>query len=111
MSMNYFNFRFLALVGLSVLLSACDDKQEAKQEIKDEPVDVVGTEALNAKLVGALKDISREQTSVHDGNNKKVLEQLSEADRQSLIDLTIDSSSKKVVDDANKVLKNSEPQN
>ena len=75
----------------------------------EEPVDKPATQALNNKLLGTLLDISREQSVSEENSNKRALEQLSEADRQALIDMTIESSSKKVADDASDLLESLEP--
>lgn len=135
--MKYFNlsFKVSAALVLSLLLSACDEKpanidpnsevattsntkaaqaetenEAFRESTVEEEIDVAGTEALNAKLLSTLEGISRQQTATHEDSSKASLEQLSEADRQALIDITIESSSKKVGEDARKVLENSEPQ-
>lgn len=80
-----------------LLLSACSDKPA-------EPVDEEGTQKLNAKLLESMQEISDAQTEKAEGAGEKELERLSEADRQALIDLTIDESAEAVKEDADKVV-------
>jgi len=111
-----------ALLALSTLLIGCSDKADPEPNGTDlssnkeaisvseeasviaEPVDERATQAINEKLIGALEGISREQTASEENIGKEALEQLSESDRQALIDMTIESSSRKVSEDADQVL-------
>ena len=94
----------LAFIG-SVLLACGDSKEETKEVVEvPEPVDVKATEQLNAKLLESMQEISDQHIDDVEDAGKEALEQLSEADRQALIDLTIDESSKAVSEDAEKVV-------
>ena len=94
----------LAFIG-SVLLACGDSKEETKEVVEvPEPVDVKATEQLNAKLLESMQEISDQHIDDVEDAGKETLEQLSEADRQALIDLTIDESSKAVSEDAEKVV-------
>lgn len=133
--MTYLNLKLSLLLSFGLLLTACNDKQseaERKQDstgenvalpvvvsepndeapqapVAEEPTDQTGTQVLNGKLLGVLEGISREQTMIQEDSSQKSLEELSEADRRALIDMTIESSSKKVGEDANELLENLEP--
>ena len=71
----------------------------------NEPVDVEATNALNSQLLASMREISEQQTERHQSSSKDELESLSEADRQALIDLTIEETAKPIEEDAEKVKK------
>lgn len=89
--------KFIAVLICAFLLSACSEKPP-------EPVDEEGTEQLNQKLLESMRQISASETEKVENAGKDELEKLSEADRQALIDLTIEESSKAVGDDAQEVV-------
>jgi len=91
------HIKFAALFVSLLLLSACSEKPP-------EPVDEKGTEQLNQKLLESMREISVGETEKVENAGRGELEKLSEADRQALIDLTIDESSKAVKEDADKVV-------
>lgn len=82
---------------LAFLLVACTEKEP-------EPVDEKATEILNQKLLESMRVISANENRKAEDAGKDELEKLSEADRQALIDLTIEESAKAVVDDAQEVV-------
>ena len=71
----------------------------------NEPVDVEATNALNSQLLASMREISEQQAERHQSSSKDELESLSEADRQALIDLTIEETAKPIEEDAEKVKK------
>ena len=71
----------------------------------NEPVDVEATNALNSQLLASMREISEQQTERHQSSSKDELESLSEADRQALIDLTIEETAKPIEEDAEQVKK------
>jgi len=80
-----------------IILVACNEKPP-------EAVDEEATEILNQKLLESIREISASETAKVEGAGKDELEKLSEADRQALIDLTMDESAEAVKEDADKVV-------
>ena len=95
--MKIYSSKITALLVCALLLSACSEKTP-------EPVDEEGTEQLNQKLLESMREISAGETEKVESAGQDELEKLSEADRQSLIDLTIEESSKAIQEDADKVV-------
>ena len=94
--MKIYSSKIAAFFICALLLSACSDKPP-------EPVDEEGTEQLNQKLLESMQEISASESLKAESAGKDELEKLSEADRQALIDLTIEESAKAVIDDAEEV--------
>ena len=95
--MKIYSSKITAFFICALLLSACSDKPP-------EPVDEEGTEQLNQKLLESMQEISVSESLKAESARKDELEKLSEADRQALIDLTIEESSKAIQEDADKVV-------
>ena len=107
--------RFIKLIFMGVtsaFIVACDGsspddapKDDAAKKVESlEPVDIQGTESINEKLIGSMNEISAKQLDQAEDVNKNTLQQLSETDRQSLIDLTIDESAEAISEDAEKMV-------
>ena len=117
------NYKLILLTSIALLfISACGNDQQQSDDvnkadtlganqsdasniISDEPVDVEATEALNTQLLASMREISDQQTEREQNSSKDELEALSEADRQALIDLTIEETAKPIEEDAEKVRK------
>ncbi|MFT6406838.1 MAG: hypothetical protein ACJAQ6_000248 [Arenicella sp.] len=100
--MKFKQITVISLIALSVLVTACNDAPE--QAKAPEPVDIHATELLNDKLLESMRGIRDEQLDQVESAGKNALQELSEADRQSLIDLTIDESAEAVSEDAGKMI-------
>jgi len=96
------DLKFLSVCGVLLIVAACNDSSNKIQE--PEPVDIQATETINDKLLNSMRDISNQHENQIEETGKDALQQLSESDRQSLIDLTIDESSKPVEEDAKKMV-------
>jgi uncharacterized lipoprotein YajG len=94
--------KHVVVIVTAMLVAACNDSPETIEP--QEPVAVQETEEINAKLLESLTQISNKQVQLVESAGKDALEQLSEGDRQALIDLTIDESAKAVSEDAEKMV-------
>lgn len=97
------NKTILPYIVFCTLLASCGDSPQ-QQVTEQEPVDVHATQQINDKLLSTLRKISDEQSHQVEDAGKDSLEALSEADRQSLINLTIDESAKAISEDSEKVV-------
>ncbi len=100
--MRILKHRFIALTLLSSIVTACGDSSKEAEE--QEPVDIEATEKINDKLLNSMLEISDGQIHHVEKIGKESLEELSEADRQSLIDLTIEESAEAISEDADKMV-------
>ena len=96
------DLKIVSTIALMLMVSACNDTPSANKE--PEPVDEQATQVINDKLLDSMQDISNQHSDQIEDTGKNALRELSESDRQSLIDLTIDESSKPVADDAEKMI-------
>jgi hypothetical protein len=103
MNMKLRQIKLLSLIAIGILATACNDTPTDTKAV--EPVDIQATEQINQKLLNSMRKISDQQLEQVEDAGKDALESLTESDRQALIDLTIDQSSKAVLEDGDKMIK------
>ena len=98
--MKTLKIKLLVVIAISLLAAACND---APQQTST-PADIQASQEINDKLLNSMRQISEKQQGQVEAAGKDALETLTEADRQALIDLTIDESAKTVSQDAEKMV-------